>query len=124
MTPSYDAQPPRDPRLQQVLDRAAADPHFRRRLLAEPHAAIRDTFGIQIPSSFRLKFVERGDDADALIVLPNASVRAAQADGELDDASLEAVAGGWGGQGSATQWSGGEGSASQSDWNGWSSWGS
>lgn len=95
MSQSFDAQPARDPRLQQVLDRATTDTQFRQWLLTSPHAAIHDTFGVEIPSSFRLKFIERGADTDALIVLPAVARPTASADGELDDAALEAVAGGW-----------------------------
>lgn len=95
MSQSFDAHLPRDPRLQQVLDRAATDVQFRGRLLTEPHAAIHDTFGVQIPGGFRLKFIERDADVDALIVLPAMTRAPARADGELDDAALETVAGGW-----------------------------
>ena len=101
MSQPFDAQPARDPRLQQILDRAATDAQFRGRLLAELHAAIRDTFGVQIPGGFRLKFIERDADVDALIVLPTATRAPARAEGELDDAALETVAGGWG------EWDGG-----------------
>lgn len=105
MSQSFDAQPPRDPRLQQMLDRAATDMPFRGRLLAEPHAAIRDTFGVQIPGGCRFKFIERDADADAgvdvLITLPPATRAPARAEGELDEAALETVAGGWG------EWDGG-----------------
>lgn len=126
MNPSFDAQSARDPRLQQqVLDRAASDTTFRGRLLAEPHAAIRDAFGVQVPESFRLKFVERTPDIDALVVLPNVvSSRVVAPDtagthGELDEASLETVAGGWSpsgdGAGSGAQTEGG-------DWEGGTWW--
>lgn len=91
MSPSF-AVPPRDARLQQVLDRAATDLSFRGRLLAEPHAAIRDAFGVHIPRSFRIKFVERAPDVDALIVLPNAARASARA--VHDEEALENVAGG------------------------------
>lgn len=108
MSQSFDAQPARDPRLQQVLDRASTDVQFRQWLLASPHAAIRDTFGVNIPSGFRLKFVERGADTDALIVLPGVARQVNRADGELDDAALEQVAGGWSwgeGKGESANWS-------------------
>ncbi|GJG89805.1 hypothetical protein tb265_49860 [Gemmatimonadetes bacterium T265] len=94
MSQSFAASPVRDPRLQQVLDRAATDPHFRERLLTAPHEAIRETFGVEIPVSFRIKFIERGVDVDALIVLPGIARPVVAPDGERDDASLDAVAGG------------------------------
>lgn len=68
--------PPRDVPLREVLERAAIDPAFRRRLLDDPRAAIRDTFGVQIPEGFRFRFVERAADVQArtvLVVRPSAT---------------------------------------------------
>lgn len=79
--------------LDAVLDRAGSDADFRRTLLAEPHQAIRDAFGIVIPAGFRIRFVEKGDDVDALIVLPELRANGR----ELSDDELEVVAGGAGG---------------------------
>jgi hypothetical protein len=76
--------------LEQILTRAAVDLDFRRALLHDPRKAILDGLGIRIPASFRVKFIERGKDVDALIVLPDLQ----RLDGELDDCDLEAVAGG------------------------------
>jgi hypothetical protein len=76
--------------LEQILTRAAVDLDFRKALLHDPRKAIHDALGIRIPASFRVKFVERGKDVDALIVLPDLQ----RQDGELDDCDLEAVAGG------------------------------
>lgn len=76
--------------LEQILTRAAVDLDFRKALLHEPRKAILDALGIRIPASFRVKFIERGKDVDALIVLPDLQ----RQDGELDDCDLEAVAGG------------------------------
>lgn len=104
----------RDPRLQQILDRASTDPTFRQRLLTTPHDAVRDAFGIDIPRSFRIRFIEKDPADDALIVLPGAARRAAPASaGELDDAQLESVAGGWD---PGSQWTT---SATDDDWAGW-----
>lgn len=76
--------------LEQILTRAAVDLDFRKALLHDPRKAILDGLGIRIPASFRVKFIERGKDVDALIVLPDLQ----RTDGELDDCDLEAVAGG------------------------------
>jgi hypothetical protein len=54
-----------------VLARAEIDAVFRKRLLTEPHRAIHDTFGVHVPSEFRLRFIERAADIDALVVLPD-----------------------------------------------------
>jgi hypothetical protein len=76
--------------LEQILTRAAVDLDFRKALLVDPRKAILDGIGVRIPASFRVKFIERGKDVDALIVLPDLQ----RQDGELDDCDLEAVAGG------------------------------
>ena len=57
--------------LSAVLARAETDVAFRARLLTEPHRAIEDEFGIQVPPDFRLRFIERHSDVDALVVLPD-----------------------------------------------------
>ena len=76
-----------------VIERAETDPAFRARLLAEPHRAIHDAFGVRIPEDFRLRFVERPADVDALVVLPDLrSPR--QAPDELSEHDLESVTGG------------------------------
>lgn len=76
--------------LEQILTRAAVDPDFRKALLVDPRKAILDGLGVRIPAGFRVKFIERGKDVDALIVLPDLQ----RQDGELDEDDLEAVAGG------------------------------
>jgi len=76
--------------LQTVLERAAADSAFRRRLLVDPRQAILDGFGVTIPSDFNVKFVEKEAGVDALIVLPDLR----RPEDELSDGDLDAVAGG------------------------------
>lgn len=82
------------PRRQQILDaileRAAVDREFRQHLLNEPHQTIREAFGVVIPSSFTIRFVEKEPGVDALVVLPELGSPA----GELSDDDLEAVSGG------------------------------
>lgn len=80
--------------LEQILSRSAVDPEFRRALLVDPRRAILDALGVRIPTNFRVKFIEREKNVDALIVLPELQL----ADGELDDGDLEKVAGGANGE--------------------------
>jgi hypothetical protein len=56
--------------LEAVTARAALDPAFRQRLLQSPHLAIREAFGLELPGTFRIRFIERGSDVDLLVVLP------------------------------------------------------
>jgi hypothetical protein len=76
--------------LDSIVARATVDRAFRQQLLADPRRAIRDELGLTIPSHFRIKFIERGPDLDALVVLPDFR------DGveELSDDELQAVSGG------------------------------
>jgi hypothetical protein len=81
----------KEPRaLQAILDRAATDRAFRQRLLVDPRPAILESFGVIIPATFRIKFIERDANVDALIVLPDAQHHG----GELSDDDLETVSGG------------------------------
>lgn len=77
-----------DDLLREVIERASVDREFRVRLLAEPVSAIRHTFGVILPHNFRIRFMERPAELDALIVLPPVG------HGELDEDDLEQVAGG------------------------------
>lgn len=76
--------------LERILSRAATDSEFRQRLLTEPKEAIRAEFGVIIPNTFRIKFIERGQDVDALVVLPDLKPNGDQ----LSDTQLEWVSGG------------------------------
>jgi hypothetical protein len=76
--------------LEAVLHRSSVDREFRRQLLSDPRQAIQQAYGVTIPSSFRVKFIERDEDVDALVVLPDFS----DPQGVLSDNELETVAGG------------------------------
>jgi hypothetical protein len=78
--------------MQAILKRASTDMTFRAGLLTDPRAAITKAFGMTIPPDFRIKFVERGPDLDALVVLPDVKSK----DEELSEDDLEHVAGGTG----------------------------
>lgn len=76
-----------------VLKRASVDREFRAQLLTNPRDALARQFGITVPEHYRIRFIERGPDVDALIVLPDCE-EGEDADGELSDDSLERVTGG------------------------------
>lgn len=78
--------------LDDIMRRAAEDADFRRFLLADPKEAIYQSFGVRVPLNFRIRFIEKGNDVDALVVLPDA----VRPDNELSDDDLDAVAGGTG----------------------------
>lgn len=76
-----------------ILEQAAQSKEFRTGLLRDARSAIYRRFGIQIPESFNIKFIERSAELDALVVLPPLT----SADEELTDSDLEIVVGGTGG---------------------------
>lgn len=76
-----------------VLHRAATDPVFRERLLCNPENAIEEELGIEVPSSFTIRFVEKADHVDAQFTVPDLI----SDDGiSLSEDELQAVAGGSG----------------------------
>jgi len=79
--------------LEKILARASVDREFRKGLLVDPRKTILEGLGVRIPPDFRVKFIDRDQDVDALIVLPDFE----QPDGELSDRDLDSVAGGVGG---------------------------
>jgi len=70
-----------------LLRRSATDMEFRRKLLAEPRAAIAEFTGSPVSDSLNVVFVE--NRSDATVVLPDPV-----SPEDLADAELEAVAGG------------------------------
>lgn len=75
--------------LNEVSRRSSVDPAFRKQCLDEPRAAVEQVTRLPIPAAFRIRFVEN-QGANMTIVLPDP----VEAEGELSDADLEAVAGG------------------------------
>ena len=76
--------------LDAVLARAALDLTFRRDLLSDPRNAVHRAFGVTLPADYRVRFIERDRDLDALIVLPDFR----SSSDELSESDLESVSGG------------------------------
>jgi hypothetical protein len=89
-----DMSPRQQRALEAVLQRATIDTDFRQQLLTTPHRAIREVFGVTVPNSFRLKFIERDENVDALIVLPDLDEPSC---GPANEYDLDHVTGGGGG---------------------------
>lgn len=86
--------------LEAVLQRSVVDYEFRQELLTNPRRAIQEALGVSIPANFRVKFIEKDKNVDALVVLPNYQHQ----NGELSDDDLEEVAGGGGGTSTDPDW--------------------
>jgi len=76
--------------LDHVLQLSSVDPDFRRHLLADPHAAITAALGDVVPTSLKLRFIERDPDVDVMRVLPDVVPQTE----ELSLEDLDVVAGG------------------------------
>ena len=76
--------------LNEVTTRAAVDSAFRQRLMTNPNAALSEVAGRPVPSTFKVKFIEKSPELDALVVLPDL----VDENAELSAEELEAVAGG------------------------------
>jgi hypothetical protein len=74
-----------------VLDRALADPDFRRELVESPHRSLSALYGVTIPESADVQVFEETDDSHYVVIPPDMS----SISEELTDEQLEAVAGGW-----------------------------
>ena len=74
--------------MQEILARSARDPEFREKLLSDPHAAIEEHTGEEMPEDMDISFIE--NQGDATLVLPDYQ----DPEAELEDDELEAVAGG------------------------------
>ncbi|MEW5929407.1 MAG: hypothetical protein AB1941_18290 [Gemmatimonadota bacterium] len=84
-----DREHPLQSGLAAVTMRAAFDRAFRSALLRDPRGAVREAFGIELPATLRLRFVEKPGDVDLLVVLPDLV-----GETPLSPAELERIAGG------------------------------
>ena len=71
--------------LEKLVAKAEEDSDFRSRLLANPNAALKEAFGLEVPDEFKVT-VHQDDARTAHLVLP--------ASAELTDAQLQQAAGG------------------------------
>lgn len=76
---------------EQVLDRALADPGFRKELIESPHASLSSLYGVAIPENADVQVFEETADSHYVVIPPDVS----RMSEELTDEQLEAVAGGW-----------------------------
>ncbi len=77
--------------IQDKVAQKATDPKFRKELMANPKASLEKVLGAEIPSGVNVKVLEENANT-YYVVLPHVTQEGA----ELDDASLEKVAGGMG----------------------------
>lgn len=76
--------------LQRVLVRSVTDAEFRQQLINDPVSAVTDETGVIPPSDTVVRFTEKPEGVDELVVLPDFIGENA----ELTEDELEAVAGG------------------------------
>ena len=57
--------------IQAIIERASRDAEFRRALLLDPRRAIEEAYAVAILPTFRIRFIEKDRDLDALVVLPD-----------------------------------------------------
>lgn len=78
-------------KIRQIIAKASTDEGFRRRLIADPAARLKEE-GIEIPAGLDVRVVEDGDNVVHLVIpAPGRS----QLPDELGDDQLDRVAGGW-----------------------------
>lgn len=75
---------------QQVIERASTDPDFRKRLIEDPSAALREQMGVPLPPTVTIRVIEE-QPGEVVLVLPAQDTASGT---PLSDADLEAAAGG------------------------------
>jgi len=76
---------------QQLIEKAMKDPDFRKRLLENPKAVIKEETGVELPAFVNLRIFEE-DPQTVYLILP--SVPAEPDTTELAETELEMIAGG------------------------------
>ncbi len=79
-------------RERQVLSRVLSDPETRTALLERPRATLESIYGVEFPDNTDVRVLEEGIGSHYVVLPPEAL---GTGGGELSDAQLETVAGGW-----------------------------
>lgn len=66
----------------QIIERAWIDPEFKKRLMSDPKAAIKEALGITLPESFNVRTVEESSD-EFYLVLPSAPSRVMKSEEDI-----------------------------------------
>jgi hypothetical protein len=53
---------------EQIIEKAWTDANFKKKLLADPKAAIQEAFGVEIPDGYKLQVLEETDDSFYLVL--------------------------------------------------------
>lgn len=67
----------------QIIKKAWEDPAFKAKLLADPKAALKEAFGIQIPEGIEIKAVEETTSQYYLVIPPKPEDAKLAADGKV-----------------------------------------
>jgi len=79
---------------QRLVEKAMKDEQFREQLRVSPKETIEAELGIKLPQALNIHVLEEKPDS-VFLILPNTSTNLS--DGELSEAELESVSGGWSG---------------------------
>jgi len=80
-----------------LVQRSLEDESFRQKLVDDPRGTVEQELGTRLPEGIEVRVVQESAQS-IYLVLPSASPLGGE-EGELSDQDLEAVAGGWGGEG-------------------------
>jgi len=72
----------------EIKKKAAFDEEFRKKLLSDPKAAVKELTGKEIPENLKIQVIEQDPEAQVTLVIPPYK------GDELDEGDLEKVAGG------------------------------
>jgi len=78
----------------QIIEKAMKDEAFRKKLIADPKYVLEQEMGMKLPNSLDIKVLEEDAQTFYLVLPQNPAL---SEDGELSEAELEGVSGGWGG---------------------------
>ncbi|WP_336776284.1 NHLP leader peptide family RiPP precursor [Paenibacillus sp. MMO-58] len=67
----------------QIIQKAWEDDAFKQQLLADPKAAIKDVFGVEIPENFEISVVEESPEHFYLVLPPKPSMMKAASNEEI-----------------------------------------